>query len=334
METYSQDPIFLNIYLTNRCNLSCKHCIDNSWVLSDEEIRKELSDEEIFWLIDYYGERWLMNISFSWWEPLLHKNVFEFVKYARNKDINWTLQTDKYIQWIVDSWVNFLRSSLEWNLESTHDAIRWDWNFKKVLAFLEKLVNAGVPKVGVSFVVRKDNLNEIEPLIERLIEMKINSITIAPLMPSWRWFYLEWQFLSKEEYKKLVFNVIKLKEKYKWKIDIIFDCPLEAIAYEWNPDKLNNFTPCIIWRFFLWIKADGWIYACPMRDNVIIWNIRNDDLDNIWHNSDFLKNIRNTDLLKWKCAKCSVKKHCWWWCKAFTDLITSSPLNPDPYCWK
>ena len=57
----------------------------------------------------------------NWGEPLLHKDIFRMIEYAKNKGVNYvvmntngTLLTDKMINRIVDSKLDIIRFSDRW----------------------------------------------------------------------------------------------------------------------------------------------------------------------------------------------------------------------------
>lgn len=336
---YLPNPIFVNIYVTNECNLRCKHCIDNAGHLSEEQKSEELSNGEIYYLIDYYLSKGVSNISFSGGEPLLHKNLLDFIKYLKNKNVDITLLTnatlvDKNIaRSLAESGVSYVRTSIEGANSETHDWIRGEGNFEKVIFGLKNLLEAKLPKVGVSITLNKRNLHEIEIIISMLYKIGIRYLTMAPLMPLGRGEkYLKEFILSRDEFKNLLIKKQSLEKVYP---DVIFtlDSPLQAILVKDDPISVEKLGPCVIGTCFLGFKSNGDIYACPVRDEVIIGNMRIDDLQDIWDNSPFLNRVRNLDLLEGKCKNCNLLQYCGGGCRALTHIKYDDVIYPDPYCW-
>ena len=108
---------------------------------------------------------------------------------------------------------------------------------------------------------------------------------------------------------------------------------MEAIIHRNNHKQLRQYGPCLIGQVFLGIKANGDIFACPMLDNVIIGNIKKDDIEKIWDESPTLNKVRNLYLLKGKCRGCKIKNYCGGGCRAISYLKHGDILKPDPYCW-
>jgi len=336
--SYLQYPVFANIYLTNRCNLNCRHCIDSAGVIPKQELKNELSNREIYNIINYFLERGVRNISFSGGEPLLHKSVFEFITYLSKKNIIVTLLSNIMLvdrgvaQKLKKSGLYYLRSSIEGPNAESHDWIRGKGSFNKLLKNLQYLKEVDLPKLGVSLVVHKKNFYFVESVVKLLLQLGIYHLTLTHLVSSGRGKNIKSLVLNKQEYKSLLEMQPVLEKKYP-KMIIHMDSPLRAIMCSGDKDELSKCAPCIIGRCFLGVKANGDIYACPMRDEVVIGNVRKDNLDDIWQNSAFLNLIRNTGLLKGKCKTCRLKEFCGGGCRALAHLYYKDVLMPDPYCW-
>lgn len=329
-------PSFIQLNITNKCNLQCKHCNNESW----KPLIDELSNDEIYNTLDYFLEKWIVCITFWWWEPLLHPKIFDFINYSvkRNWRItllsNWKLINQEIANKIVDLWVARVRLSLDWWTSEINDFIRWKWTFDSVINAIRCLKKTKLDDLAIMTNVNLHNFYDIENLINILIQEWIDDLKLIPTINWWRAkkefseYIMKWNFM-----KKLITLKNDLNIKYKDKIRISIDSPLECILYNNWENKLNSYSPCIIWKVFLWIKPNWDIFSCPMLDNIIIWNIRKDDIKKIWEKSKLLNDVRDLDKLKWKCSNCEIKKYCWWWCRAMSYIYKNDILESDPYCW-
>ena len=339
---YLPDPKFINIYLTNECNLNCIHCIDNASVLTREEKSKEMTKEEIIRIIDYYIDRGVTNISFSGGEPMLHPNLIDLVKYVKSRDkfndieitliTNATLIDYENAKELKEAGVFYIRTSLESHLRERHDWIRGKGNFDRVINSIKILLEVGFQKVGVATTVRKDNINEIDLLIEFVRGLGVKNITLAPLMPQGRAVTLENVFLDNQEFEYLVDTQFRLEQMHS-DINLTIDSPLRVISAMKRNKDISTYAPCVIGTAFLGFKANGDIYACPMRDEVVIGSVRTDDLSDIWTNSELLNRIRNLDMISDKCHKCGLLLNCGAGCRARTHIYTGDVIESDPYCY-
>ena len=69
--------------ISNRCNLRCKHCFVNA----GNEIKNELNEEQKYKAIDKLYDFGVKKITFSGGEPLLDKNLFDYMNYAKDKGL-------------------------------------------------------------------------------------------------------------------------------------------------------------------------------------------------------------------------------------------------------
>lgn len=84
-------PLQVDLDVTHKCNLQCIHCC----VDAGEELKNELTEEEIKNLIDDLYNWGVLDITIAGGEPLLRKDIVNILEYACNKRaINITLVTN------------------------------------------------------------------------------------------------------------------------------------------------------------------------------------------------------------------------------------------------
>lgn len=69
--------------VSNKCNFRCKHCFVNA----GSQIQNELSEENKYKAIDNLVNLGVKKITFSGGEPLMEKNLFNYIKYAKDKSV-------------------------------------------------------------------------------------------------------------------------------------------------------------------------------------------------------------------------------------------------------
>ena len=100
-------PLSLDLELAAICDLACPYCFRQTYVTPDKIMPKELAFE----LIDQAAEIGIPSIKFNWrGEPLLHPNINEIIKYAKEKGIldtiintNATRLNDRMAKNLIDS---------------------------------------------------------------------------------------------------------------------------------------------------------------------------------------------------------------------------------------
>ena len=156
---------------TNTCNLRCTFCFVTEGMtreggFMDLDLFKKIIDD----CPDL--EHLCMH---NWGEPLLHKDIFKMIEYAKNKGVNYvvmntngTLVTDKMIDRIVDSKLDIIRFSIDGSAE-TFKRVRGVelQNIERNINKLKKVKEKRRPKLkmGVVFTVEEDTEGDAEDYI-------------------------------------------------------------------------------------------------------------------------------------------------------------------------
>src|SRR4030043_343180 len=139
---------FVQLHLTERCNLKCRHCYQSGKV-------SEMNYKEICRAIDNIKEavqRWVteyeMEMSpsfhFTGGEPLLRKELFLILDYVRGNGFsialmsNGTLIDSDMAQRIKEAGVSDVQISLD-GVEDTHDSFRGKGSFQRTLEGIRNL---------------------------------------------------------------------------------------------------------------------------------------------------------------------------------------------------
>ena len=156
---------------TNTCNLRCTFCFVTEGMTREggfmefDLFKKIIDDSPDL-------EHLCMH---NWGEPLLHKDIFKMIEYAKNKGVNYvvmntngTLLTDKMIDQIVDSKLDIIRFSIDGSAE-TFKRVR-GVELKKIEQNINKLKNVKETrrpelKMGVVFTIEEDTEGDVEDYI-------------------------------------------------------------------------------------------------------------------------------------------------------------------------
>ena len=170
---------------TNTCNLRCTFCFVTDGMTRDGgfmdfDLFKKIIDD----CTDL--EHLCMH---NWGEPLLHKDIFRMIEYAKNKGVNYvvmntngTLLTDKMIDRIINSKLDIIRFSIDGSAE-TFKRVRGveleniEKNIKKLKIIKEKK-RPGL-KMGVVFTVEEDTERDAEEYINHW-EKIVDHVRLQP----------------------------------------------------------------------------------------------------------------------------------------------------------
>ena len=185
-DKFNRDIDYLRISLTEACNLRCIYCMPEEEVCFKKD--NGLTDEELKYLIDIFGDIGLKKIRFTGGEPLLRKSIVELVSKAKEKKIEKIALTTngvllhKYLDELINAGLNEINISLDSLNEEVFKKITRGGNLTYVLDSIKKAVNKGI-KVKVNAVIVKGiNDNEFLDLCKLSIDNKLD-IRFIELMP-------------------------------------------------------------------------------------------------------------------------------------------------------
>ncbi len=175
---------FLLVTITNRCNLLCQHCYVSQ--------RNEFMDFKVFKrVVDEFFEIGGLKLIVSGGEPLMHPEIFGFLRYARDYPFRIVLLTNGYL--IRDEMLSSLAElvdEVQISLDGFegHTMLRnADW--RVIVDKIEKL--SELMDVSVSTMVTKYNISEFGKMAEILEKMKIVRWSVdvptteRDLLPEW-----------------------------------------------------------------------------------------------------------------------------------------------------
>ena len=267
--TKKRQPIFLSLFITNRCNLRCKYCfvVDDS--VPKEILRADYSKEEAFKVIDEFYAMGTRMIYLLGGEPLVHKDIGAIIDYIVKKGIYLhTITNGTLIRKRLDEIKNThaLCVSLD-GIGNKNDALRGDRVFEKAVDGIQAAVEACIP-TRIHAVLTRHNLHDIRELAQLAKDLKVE-LTISP--PNYLGTTdLEYMRISKEEYK------VFWKEYYQLYKDgyPIANAP-EAIrkCIDWPVDyhefikvgqKHPGYSPtfCLNGHTYVALGAEGTMYNC------------------------------------------------------------------------
>jgi radical SAM protein with 4Fe4S-binding SPASM domain len=160
---------YLELQLTSRCNLKCKHCYLGEPASVDLPLSAVLS------LLEEFEEMQGLRVLFSGGEPLLYPHFSALndalPRYTIRKVLltNGTLiRKENYSDWRHFDEIQF---SID-GLEKAHEIIRGKGTFQQTVRGMEAAQEKGMP-ISVATMVHRHNLDDFEALSKWLHELKV-----------------------------------------------------------------------------------------------------------------------------------------------------------------
>ncbi len=170
---------YLELQVTKRCNLKCKHC----FVGKSEPI--DLPFEKIKTVLKEFEALQGLRVLITGGEPLLHpefERINEFIKKLALRKILFTNGTLLNEKWLKKLNVEEIQISID-GIKKGHEILRGKGTFNKALNAIKKAVDYGFD-VSVATVIHRKNIeefNELEKLIKKLNvkEWIVDALTIS-----------------------------------------------------------------------------------------------------------------------------------------------------------
>jgi MoaA/NifB/PqqE/SkfB family radical SAM enzyme len=214
----------LQLHITERCNLRCKHCYQNQ-----KYIKKELTTNAWFRIIDNWIdlveklsiEKNNVRLTFIGGEPLIRKDFFKLLeKCYENKDkfiydlaTNGCLIDENTARKLKDLGIEKAQISLD-GLKEKNDLIRGAGTFDKIIESVDILKKFSI-KVSLSLTVSKYNKDDILKLTDLCKKLNINLLHIRRFVPCGRGEEMKRMMLEPEELKSVYEIISKRNEKFK-----------------------------------------------------------------------------------------------------------------------
>jgi len=300
---------FIQVHLTERCNLRCKHCYQENQTseLSLEEWKKffvyckELIGE---WQAQYDIEIPLL-IKLTGGEPFLREDFFDIVEFLNENDIepyiltNGTLIDENMIAKLKELKFNGFQISIEGN-KITHDGIRGEGTFTKVKEAVRLLRRENF-KVFLKTTISRLNYKNLDDLIDIAKDWEVDGLGFSRLVPIGKGSVLQDNMLSSSELKDFYLN---LKSKNIASFDLLVEDPLGVSVLDSEfKDKINTVGGCSAGFSSITVMSDGTIVPCR-RMPIPLGNILTDDLREIWSDNEILLSLRVKNVYKNGCNNC------------------------------
>ena len=336
---FGDEPVLAaTIRLTKACNLRCPHCYVNAgYALQDE-----LSLEELKRVLDQLAKMKVFYLFYTGGEPFMRKDLGEILRYTQKKRIGISLSTNglllnkKVLEEIKNIPFDLFQISLD-GTEKIHDSIRGKGSWRKAIKAIKLAKKILKKNVGVGTVITKRNWRVIDKVLYQGAVAGADTFTLLCLILTGR--ADESQNPTPKEFLKAIKIAFKAYNTLKNNLRIAKDTtvPPPLLPKIWRRRKIYlNFAPCSF-PYYLGINANGDIAPCDGLFNhkeMIIGNIRETPLDELWQKSKLMKELRKIDPsdLKGVCRKCIYRDYCVGGCRAYAYIRYKDFTMPDPVC--
>ncbi len=306
-------PVEIMLEVESRCNFNCQFCFNRSSFAAKGHGGQKLSKEYIKKIVNNIKKTGIPRVRFTGGEPLLRDDIFELIKYAKNKGLETRLNTNgsliksyKQVKEMVKYLDYVLFAMHAYDSENDEIMTGFKNSFKKKIKAIKWFKKAGIKIIRVNTIATLDNIRNLDKFYNLFKKLKIDRWAVNRVIPVSK----KDKTWNKKEVSLLVKKLIEIKkDKFKNKVPIQVHIVNAAPLCADDPLKLN--TICSGGR-----SVDGHErFAIDPRGfaKPIYYLEKNigDPLDilNCW-NHPFMKSLRSYKILPKECRECSLLEKC------------------------
>lgn len=244
----SFDNVIADLFISNKCNLKCRHC----YFGNTTNIDKALSKNE--W-IDAINKLYLLGVRhfhFSGKESSLCEMTIFLMRYIKTLHQTYAgivsngLGNINYYVRLLQTSVDYLEFSID-GLKENHNFIRGGDFFDKTFLCIKTLKDE-VDKINITTCLNKRSCNDYINLISIFYDLGVTRFFATPYLLKGRASNLSSLSLAVEEYALLIQSIITfLQQMPNAKLRIRCCVPIE---YTYNSFEYNHFFKQIIVEYF------------------------------------------------------------------------------------
>ena len=281
-------PISASLEMLDACNLRCEHCY------LPEHINSGLTTEQVKYIIDDMKKVGVFTVTLTGGEIFTRKDIFEIIKYIRNKNMRVVLLTN----------ATLLNEIKILQLKELN------------IAQLSTTVFSMNPQIHDSITGIKGSWKMVMKNLELLKKHEINVQVKTPLMKKNKYDYREIGEYCNEKGFVYRFGARIFKKNDGDESPQILKVPFSDLGdiirdYDENEGKnlFDKDITCGALRYNFSVDMRGNVYPCVSYP-ICVGNVFDDTMETIW-NSQLYRNIRNIKKSEVEeCKNCELKSYC------------------------
>ncbi|MBW6518443.1 MAG: radical SAM protein [ANME-2 cluster archaeon] len=323
------NPILVTFSITQQCNLKCKHCYSKS---SATPGLNELSTKEALQVIDQVKEAGTKLIIFDGGEPTLRSDLLRLIEHANNIGLipllgtNGTTLTRKMAKDMKNAGIRMCAVSLDGANAKTHDSFRCvNGCFDDAIRGIGYLKDEGIP-FQVNPCIHRTNYRELSGLLDVARNLGARGMEAFEFVMTGRG--SSGYELDTPIRKHVVDEMLGMTSS-DMPVRMI-GAPQFDVLLRRNGNYHRSSSCCGAGKTIACIFNDGTVFPCMLLPKSA-GNVREQDFNDIWNNSEVFNELRDRSNLTGTCGNCLMRDECGGArCRAYAE---GDIFRGDTECW-
>jgi MoaA/NifB/PqqE/SkfB family radical SAM enzyme len=302
-------PTFVQIEITNICNLDCPMCVRNFIELE----RRHMPIDGYRQVIDRLQGVKTVTLT-GYGEPLMHPQIIEAIQYGKQRGLEMQVTSNGLLlgktvtaQQLIDSGLDAISFSIESVTEEGgvgHDSLDALERIKEMV-LLRSSTGSKTPLITVQSLMMKGKEAQLYQVIHWAAQNGIDRVNIARFDLNT---LQDVERPNRHEEDEIFRELGKLRKQYGLRIDCFQDqffTGWKGAVYRHGKHFMGFDSGCVRLLDFVYVNLAGQVRPCCALVDVPMGNLLERDLKSIWSSHKFNHFRKNFEKTPW-CSKCDI----------------------------
>jgi radical SAM protein with 4Fe4S-binding SPASM domain len=347
-------PLFAVWNFTNRCNLACRHCYQDS---ERRPLADELGRDEKFALVDQLGAMHLPMLALSGGEPTISPDLVPAVRRAVTWGMhttiatNGTTMTPRLAERLADAGLRYVEISLDSVDPGRHDAFRgMPGMWQRAVRGARTVVATEGLRLGIAMCVHQGNVHEVREMIRFAEDLGASCFAHFNFIPVGRGLRMVSGDITPRQREELL--AVLSEKMQEGGIGVISTAPqLGRVCLAGSPVEggrtacshagsgsgakarvvAKYLGGCGAGRTYVCLEPNGDVTPCVYLPHRVMGNVREKPVAEIFRRSVFWEILNDRDRRLHHCEVCAFRNYCGG-CRARADAYYGQLHAGDPGC--
>ncbi len=340
---YQPRNLFLQWHITERCNLRCDHCYQDSYR------GQELEFGQLLDILAQYRDllaRWRQasastipgHITVTGGEPFVRQDFCQLLDVFAEHDKEFSFavltngslidrETALYLSSIRPS---FVQVSVE-GTEATHDRIRGEGTYQQTVDAVAHLVKARV-RTLISFTAHRDNFREFPDVVRLGRRLRVSRVWADRMIPLGSG--SAGNVLTPRETREF-FDLMQRSRASARLLRLLMLSHTEVAMHRALQYLTTGAEPyhCTAGDSLITVQPNGDLIPCR-RMPVSVGNLTHQPLSDLYRDSSLFRQLRDESSISKGCEQCTDNRSCRGGLKCLSLAVTGDAFTADPGCWQ